>query len=147
LSFNRQLLDGLAQLKALLRDAEQPWWIIGSVAVALHGRDPGPIRDVDVVLGHADAARLLSRLDLPNLAASGDALFRSDLFARWTEPSVEVELMAGLQVKTGRRWKPLVIRSREEVADGLFVPSREELRAILRSFGREKDLQRAATLG
>ena len=141
-----RLEQSLARLAALLEDAEQPWWIIGSVAVALHGGRPGQIRDIDVLLGVADAQRYFRRLSLPNLAVTDDPLFRSDLFARWTDTPVEIELMAGLKVKAADGWQPLSIRSREEVGLGLFVPSREELRTILMSFGRTKDLQRAATL-
>jgi hypothetical protein len=59
---------------------------------------------------------------------------------------VLVELMAGLKVNRAGRWEPLSIDTREEVRPGLFVPSRDELCAILIAFGREKDLQRAATL-
>lgn len=130
-----------------MADAEEPWWIIGSAAVALHVGSPGPVRDVDVVLGHADARRCLQRLKLENLAAACDPLFRSDLFARWTDCPVPIELMAGLQVNKANGWRALVIQSREEIREGLYAPSRDELRAILLSFGRAKDVRRAATLG
>jgi hypothetical protein len=141
-----RLAESLARLAALLQDAERSWWIIGSAGVALHGAEAGQIRDIDVVLSHSDAERYFHRLALPNIASTGDPLFRSDLFARWTETPVEIEMMAGLRVKTETGWEPLSIQSRVKVGDGLFVPSRDELRAILMSFGREKDLQRAARL-
>lgn len=133
------------RIARLLRDAKEPWWVIGSVAVALHGGRPGQIRDIDVLLGHIDAKRCFRQLGLSNLLAR-DAAFRSDLFAQWTDTTVKIELMAGLKVKLAGRWKPISIQTREEVRPGLFVPSRDELRAILISFGREKDLLRAATL-
>jgi hypothetical protein len=141
-----RLEESLARLAALLQDAERPWWIIGSVGVALHGAEPSQVRDIDVVLSHSDAERYFHRLALPNIASSSDPLFRSDLFARWTETPVGIEMMAGLKVKTATGWQPLSIQSRVKIGDGLFVPSRDELRAILISFGREKDLQRAARL-
>jgi hypothetical protein len=140
------LEDGLARIARLLRDAEEPWWIIGSVAVALHGGQPGQIRDIDVLLGHIDAKRCFRRLGLSNRVPTRDAAFSSDLFTQWTDATVKIELMAGLKVKRAGRWEPISIQTREEVRPGLFVPSRDELRAILISFGREKDLQRAATL-
>jgi hypothetical protein len=130
----------------LLEDAAEPWWIIGSVAVALQGGSPGDIRDIDVVLGAADARRYFRKLGLCSRAATGGSLFRSDLFARWSGIPVEIELMAGLQVNGPGGWRRLSIESREERREGLYVPSRDELREILRSFGRQKDLQRAATL-
>ena len=138
--------DGLARLANLLADAEEPWWIIGSVAVALHGGSPGAVRDIDVVLGHKDAERYFRTLGLANAATSGSRLFRSDLFACWTEPLVRIELMAGLHVNGPRGWQPLAIETREEVRNGLFAPSISELRDILQAFGRPKDVQRAATL-
>ena len=129
-----------------MRDAKEPWWIIGSVAVALHGGEPDQIHDIDVLLGHIDAKRCFRQLSLSNLVLARDATFSSDLFAQWTETAMKIELMAGLKVKRAGRWKPITIQTREEVRPGLFVPSMEELRAILISFGRKKDLQRAATL-
>jgi len=139
--------ESLGRLSALLCDAEEPWWIIGSAAVALHGGDPGEIRDVDVLLGHGDAERYFRQLNLRNAAAADDPLFRSDLFARWTGPAVSVEMMAGLKVKVSSGWLPVSIRTRVKVGNGIYVPSREELRSILLCFGRAKDIRRAGTLG
>jgi hypothetical protein len=147
LTFEPALEESLARLAALLHDAQEPGWIIGSVAVALHGGDSGKIRDIDVVLGHRDAERYLRHLALSNRAVTANPLFRSDVFAAWRDTPVTIELMAGLKVKRGGRWEPLSIKSREEKRHGLFVPSRDELRAILISFGRDKDLRRAAALG
>ena len=130
-----------------MKGAEEPWWIIGSVAVALQGGSPGRIRDVDVLLGHEDARRCFRQLNLVSDAATDDPLFHSDLFARWQDPPVAVELMAGLRIRSPSGWRALRILSREKVREDLFVPSRTELREILICFGREKDLKRAATLG
>lgn len=53
--------------------------------------------------------------------------------------------MADLELCTADGWQP--VRPLTRVArGGVFVPDREELRAILRAFGREKDLARAALL-
>lgn len=134
------------RLAELLRDAREPWWIIGSVAVELHGTQAGSIRDIDVLLGNGDAERYFRLLKLSNVAETADPLFRSDLFAAWTETPVTIELMAGLKVKRAGAWQALTIQSREEAREGLFVPARAELRDILISFGRDKDLQRAAAL-
>ena len=69
-----------------MADAEEAWWIIGSAAVALHGVDPGSIGDLDVLLGAADARRLLPTLGVEALPGRPDARFRSTIFARWTAP-------------------------------------------------------------
>ena len=144
--FDEALGESLGRVAALLEGATEPWWIIGSVAVALQGGSAGEIRDIDVVLGHSDATRYFRTLGVANGAATGSSLFRSDLFARWLEPPVAVELMAGLQVNGPAGWQPLHIKSRQEVRKGLYTPSRDELRMILQSFGRPKDLRRAESL-
>lgn len=114
--------------------------------MALHGADPGDIADVDVVLGVRDAERLLPPLDLPVAPGSPDARFRSAVFARWTAPPLEVELMAGLEVRGAAGWTPVHPATRVAKA-GVFVPGRAELTAILHRFGRDKDRARAALLG
>ena len=77
---------------------------------------------------------------------SPDPLFRSDLFARREGHPLVIEAMAALQVNGPTGWRPLMIGTREEIREGLYVPSRRELRAILLSFGRAKDIRRAALL-
>jgi hypothetical protein len=49
-----ELGETLARVADALAEARQPWWIIGSAAVALHGADV-TVGDVDVLLGEADA--------------------------------------------------------------------------------------------
>jgi len=41
----------------VMAGADDPWWIIASAAVALHGADPGHVADVDVLLSIRDARR------------------------------------------------------------------------------------------
>lgn len=129
--------------------AEDDWWIIGSAAVALHGRDPGGIADIDVMLSVADADALLEpRAILPELKPPHPQ-FHSQWFARWDGTPVATEFMAGFQHFDGKAWQPVTFDTRERVElDGkaLFVPSKDELRALFLRFGRGKDLQRAAAL-
>lgn len=129
--------------------AQKDWWIIGSAAVALHGRDPGGIADVDVMLDVDDAEAILEpRAILPELKPPHPQ-FHSRWFARWDGTPVPTEFMAGFQLFEGNAWHPVRFATREAVAlDGatLFVPSKDELRALFLRFGRGKDLQRAAAL-
>lgn len=129
--------------------AKGDWWIIGSAAVALHGRDPGGIADIDVMLGEADAEALLEpRAILPE-AKPPHPQFHSRWFARWDGTPVPTEFMAGFELLERGIWTPVTFATRERVElDGraLFVPSRDELRALFLRFGRGKDLQRAAAL-
>ncbi|XUU59785.1 hypothetical protein ACRAQ6_09405 [Erythrobacter sp. HA6-11] len=136
----------VAKEMAMARD---PWWIIGSAAVVLHGGDPGHIADVDVLVSRRDLEELYTTLPLLNSPDGAKRMFRSELFGLWQEPPVEVEFMAGLEVSTNDRWEPVRPMSRMAVQCGeiaLFVPDKAELIAILKAFGRPKDLQRAATL-
>ncbi|MPZ34719.1 MAG: hypothetical protein GEV13_27675 [Rhodospirillales bacterium] len=74
---------------------------------------------------------------------------RSEIWARWTTPPIAVDLMAGLQVRTGERWTRVAPATRRAVNVGgwtLYVPARPELIDILRLFGRPKDLERAEGL-
>lgn len=126
-----------------MADAEAEWWIIGSAAVALHGVDPGPILDVDVLLGVADATRLLPMLGMPVSPGRPDDRFRSTIFARWTAPPLPVEFMAGLELRDDGGWQAVLPRSRIALGE-VFAPDRADLITILHRFGRDKDLRRAA---
>lgn len=126
--------------------ARDRWWIIGSAAVALHGADPGSIDDIDIVLGVADAERILPSLGVAPAAGGSDGQFRSAIYNRWTKPPHPAEYMAGFELCEDGRWSPVTFATRVEVRPGIFVPSRDELHALLLRFGRPKDLRRAASL-
>lgn len=122
--------------------ARDPWWIIGSAAVALHGVSPIRVRDIDVVLSVVDAHRILPDLDVPLTPGIADSRFRSEFYCQWTAPPVPVDFMAGFHAYG----ELLIPETREEISPGLFVPSRQELLAMLRYFGRPKDMERARLL-
>lgn len=132
-------------MSALLADAQDDWWLIGSAAVWLHGSDPGGIADIDVVLSERDAEQLLEPRGILPQTLPPHELFHSRWFARWEGTPVPVEFMAGFSIMEDGEWKPVLPASREG-KNGLFVPSREELKSLLHRFGRGKDLQRAAAL-
>ena len=136
----------LADVMGRSRD---PWWIIGSAAVALHGGDPGTIADIDVIVSRRDLDALYDTLPLTNTPDASKQMFTSDLFGLWSEPALDVEFMTGLKVRSGSDWQDVEPQTREAVTIGdasLFVPEKQELIAILHSFGRDKDLRRAATI-
>lgn len=126
--------------------AREPWCIIGSAAVALHGADPGRIDDIDVVLTVADAKRVLPPLGVSLAAGSSDGQFNSAIYNRWKVPHHAAEFMAGFELCEDGQWSPVTFATRVEIRPGIFVPSRDELHALLLRFGRPKDLQRAASL-
>lgn len=129
--------------------AEDPWWIIGSAAVALHGRDPGGIADIDVVLSVRDAENRLEPRGILPEAKPPHPQFHSPWFARWDGTPLPTEFMAGFTINEGGPWVPVTFATRapvEVAGKTLYVPSRTELRALMHRFGRGKDLQRAAAL-
>lgn len=133
-----QTLPMIAAAMALARD---PWWIIGSAAVALHGAHPVDVRDVDIVLSVADARRILPALNVPLTPGIADARFRSDYYCQWTAPPLPVDFMAGFHV-----YGELLVPETRAALAGVFVPSPAELLAMLQHFGRPKDLERAHLL-
>jgi hypothetical protein len=139
-------LDGLGGALGGCRD---PWWIIGSAAMALHGA-PVSVADVDVLLSPDDAAALLAAWGEPLPPASATAKFRSRIFYRSeTRFALPVELMAGFEVFGGGVWQPVVPRARvaKDVGSAaVFIASVADLLAMCKLFGRPKDAARAAVL-
>lgn len=137
-------------------NAADPWWIIGSAAVALHGGPVPRIKDVDLVMSAADAERFLRRAGVEPRRGTGDGRFRSLVFGTWSSsggraaPPIAVEAFGGFELRAAGAWREVTLETREEMRVGaarVFVPSREELVSLLRSFGRAKDLDRARLLG
>lgn len=144
------LLPALRQVAGAMAAAQHPWWVISSAAVVLHGFDPGPVGDIDVLFDPRDAAAVLEPLGLVARAGEGTALFRSQIFAVWQAAGVPVELFAGFEINEGGQWNSLLPRTCRAVPVGegamLYVPERSELRELFLRFGRPKDLVRAEIL-
>ncbi len=139
----------LAAIQPALAAAQHPWWILGSAAVALHGAELAEIRDVDVLLDPRDCAAVFERLGIAVRSGQGDGQFRSEVFQRWDQASLPVELFAGFRLFEQGAWHELLPESRVAVLVGevtVYLPERTELIAILQRFGRPKDLLRIAAL-
>lgn len=141
-------LDGLARAaaEAELRD---PWWVFGGAAMALVGLSDWRVPDIDVLASPGDVRRLAEALDARIVTDPGEGQFRSRVYARTEGRAVPIELMAGLEVRTGPDWRPVEFGSRLPVAVGsgpLYIPSLAEQIATARLFGRPKDLARADAL-
>jgi hypothetical protein len=149
MNLNAQLVDTLEAVAAAMEPAQHDWWVIASAACALHEIDPGPVRDVDVLIDERDLGAVLGPLNLPITPGSGDGLFRSRYFVTWTAPPLSVEFFAGFDLCKAGRWEKVRLATREwrNAASALIaVPSRGELTDLLRRFGRPKDLVRAELL-
>lgn len=143
------LREALAATAAAMTPAHDPWWIIGSAAIVLHGVSEVAVHDVDVLLSELDAHRILPPLGLATAPGVGDARFHSAVFATWRASTLPIEFMAGTRYAGDGGHRLLAPAARERVAiDGIhvFVPARAELIAILRAFGRTKDHARADLL-
>jgi hypothetical protein len=143
------LAASLNAIGNIMVEAHDPWWIIGSGAVALHGADPGRVADVDVLLSVADARRVLPTIGIKLRQGSAHADFRSSIFGIWTGTALPVEFMADFHRRSGEAWLPVRPATRRPIKlDGvnIHVPERAELQSILAAFGRPKDIGRARSL-
>ena len=141
--------DALGDVAEALASARDPWWIIGSAAVALHGEDPGTVNDIDVIISPRDFDRLEAARILKPVKHRTRDHFNSEKFGRSRVGEYEVEYFADLRVLADGEWH-LVEFDEAEIVDcqgvELRVPARAELIDLLQLFGREKDLRRAACL-
>lgn len=147
--FQSDHIETLKSLARFLSATKDPWWVLGSAAIALTGTDPDGIRDIDVLVSLRDSAELMRLHQLENQADGGNALFRSDVFLRPQLGSVPVEVMSNYCINADGEWDPLSPKTRESVelaGAQLYVPDLLEQLTILRSLGRPKDLQRIALL-
>jgi hypothetical protein len=107
------------------------------------------VTDIDVLMSRRDIDRVIGRLGIAPVQGVAIDRIRSEIWARWTAPPLAVDLMTGLEVRTGEHWIRVEPATRQAVdVDGrtLYVPVRHELIDILRLFGRPKDLERAEGL-
>jgi hypothetical protein len=144
------LIASLQAAGMVMHAALDPWWVIASAAVALHGADPGSVADIDILLSVDDAKRILPTIGVAPSPGSAHADFSSTIFGTWRGVALPVEFMADFCHRSGTGWVPVQPLTRQRIdVDGvaLFVPDRAELRHLLESFGRPKDIARARALG
>jgi hypothetical protein len=142
----RQTLVMVAELAV---PAADPWWIIASAAVALHGAPVDDVRDVDLLMSARDASAALLRVGVEPHAGHATKLFRSAVFGTWYGPPLPLEIFGDFDFAGPGGWSRVAPATREPVAidsHTLFVPSAAELKQMLIGFGRPKDLARARLL-
>jgi hypothetical protein len=134
----------------LHRYCRDRWVVIGSAATWLAGHTLS-VGDLDVLTSTRDAQALIQHWHESRLStghAAGAEQFRSH-FARFAFPGVPVEIMGDLEAHDGRDWcrvrvGHIVIACLGDLE--IPIPSEDEQIRLLRLFGRDKDLQRAAWL-
>lgn len=139
----------LRHCASLLQNAKDDWWIIGSTAIALHGIDVGPIKDIDILLSRRDAQDLLLATGETNRATTGSDKFRSKIFLVLEKNGIPLEFMAGLSVNVHGSWQNIIPKTRQTIKNGnsrIFTPALLELEEILHIFDREKDHLRIALI-
>src|SRR4051812_40445569 len=118
MTIDAPLAATLSAVGNVMKAAHDPWWIIASAAVALHGADAGRVADVDVLLSLRDARRLLPPLGIDVRPGAAHPIFQSDVFGTWTGQPLPVEFMVGFFHRSGDRWLPVAPLTRQAVAIG-----------------------------
>ena len=139
----------LADVGAVMTIAKDPWWIIGSAALALHLKQDIAVNDIDVLLSVDDARIVRAALAIPSAAISPHPLFHSEEYFTWDRTSVPVEFMAGFSVCVAGEWQVVSCQTRLAVDVGgqaIYVPDLAELASLLALFGRPKDRERLALI-
>ena len=141
------IVEAVPELRRLCRD---PWQVIGSAAALLAGAEVS-VADLDLLTSADDAARLAEawrdRREATYAPAGADR-FRSH-FARFRFAAMPVEAMGALELRTGQGWEPVLVHETVLVrvaGHDVPIPAVSEQIRILESFGRPKDLHRAALL-
>jgi hypothetical protein len=150
----QQAPDLYAMLATLAREMHiccaDRWTVIGSAAAKLAGADVS-VADIDLLVSRRDADMLLARWATRRQTVEpneGDRLFRSH-FARFNFFPWAVEVMGDLELHGEGGWQAVHVADIVSIDIGdvsVPVPSLAEQVRLFESFGRAKDLRRAAIL-
>jgi hypothetical protein len=144
-SLSPALVETLEVVVTATAATRDPWWIIGSAAMALHGVERVDPVDVDLMMSPEDARRLLRDRGTADDSRDEHESFRSQVFGRLTDEALPIDVMGGFHFRRGGEWIGLRPESREAIAlpfGVIFAPSLAELIEITQGFGRPKDLIR-----
>ena len=90
MALSPHLAESLAMVAAMAEASAEPWWIIGSAAVVLHGGKLAEVKDVDLMMSARDADAFLRRVGVEPRRGTGDERFRSRVFGTWDKPPIPV---------------------------------------------------------
>lgn len=143
------LLASLAMISSRAPGPCEDWLIIGSTAARLCGADLEP-DDIDVIASSYTIRAFLEAFGLQENNRIGHDIFRSRIFQRF-EPgnATPIEFMGDMILIRENPRVPMPIQTRVEIVGtygSVFVPDLKEQIAILRRFGRAKDLARIPKL-
>lgn len=141
--------ETLVSVAAAMQPGRDPWWIVGSAALALLEVSPVRVAAIDVLLSVRDARKILPAIGVEPIREVERETFRSEVFATWRGNAMRVDFMAGVQTRNDGKWEDLVLQPRQAISVNgahVFVPSVVELLGMLVGFGRPKDLERVRLL-
>ena len=143
-----RLETGLRVILQAVQTANDPWWIIGSAAMALHGASPLTVADIDLLMSREDARQVLKD---HGVAPSNEPMapFHSGVFGRLNAGPMSVDVMGGFHIRVDDAWREVVPETRQAIPFGsgaLYVPTVIELVALCDLFGRPKDFERQKIL-
>jgi hypothetical protein len=142
------LIESLEALPAIMAEARDPWWVIASAAMALHGAEVS-VADIDLLTSERDGRALAGRHGFVPMPDAPSPTFRSALYARRHATPIPIELMADFHIFRAGRWQPLRPATRLWLPAGrarIPIPSTPELIQQCGWYGRPKDRERAAIL-
>lgn len=138
------LASALQEIARAAPPGRDDWWIIGSAALVLAGVEGIEPADVDLLGSSETLLGFLDRWGERPARPRPGARFRSDPYHRVDRPgSLPIETMGNLEVLSNGIWRKVRPATRVAVDigdDAVFIPTLDEQLAILRLFGREKDL-------
>lgn len=139
------LASALQEIARAAPPDRDDWWIIGSAALVLAGVEGIEPADVDLLGSSETLVGFLDRWGERPARPQPSARFRSDPYHRVDRPGcLPIETMGNLEVLSNGIWRKVRPETRVTVYIGrgprVFIPSLQEQLAILRLFGREKDL-------
>lgn len=151
---DQQAPDLSAMLARLAREMRvccvDRWTVIGSAAAKLIGADVS-VADIDLLVSRHDADALIARWATHRQVVEprdSDGLFRSH-FARFNFFAWTVEVMGDMELHGEGGWQTVRVADIIDMDLGdisVPVPSLAEQIRLFESFGRAKDLRRAAIL-
>jgi hypothetical protein len=147
----------LAEVSRVATRLQDPWWVIGSAAIALLGVNI-EVLDVDLLLSERDARMLLADWASPvgppeggpyaATATEGQDRFRS-IFGIHSSTPIPIEIMGALEVCVEDQWLPVQPTTRLQVhlpGGPICIPDAADQLALLLMFKRPQDLVRAEML-
>ena len=138
-------------LAATLAGSHGPWWVIGTGAAVLWGLEDRPIKRLEVAVTPGEIRRLVDAHGWRKQpAGTGPSpLYRARMRLAPDLGEIPVELLAGLDTRTGGSWTPVALHAQIAFTVGaatIFTPDRASLAALYDAIGRPRDRARAEAL-